>query len=375
MALAYPLSGQPGFMQHHGFEVIMISSDGKELPRLLQAEPCKHIVVHMTRKITPLADLKALLRLIKIFRKYRPHIVHTETPKAGLLGMLAAKYSGVKIRIHTIAGLPLMVEKGIKRTILERVEKLTYAAATQVWPNSRSLLNFVLQHKLTAENKLRVIGKGSSNGINTTRFSREALKPEVLDCIKTSFSYDASYTYLLFVGRIVRDKGIIELIDAFVALQNTNPSLKLLLLGHYEEVLDPVPPHIAQQIKSNSGIIHIDWTDSVEYYMAAADYFVFPSYREGFPNVLLEAGAMELPIVCSRIAGNVDIVTHGETGYIFNSQDDAALMEALATALANPGEAKRMAAVLREKVITTYQREIFWEEMLSAYRNLLNQQQ
>ena len=136
MALSYLLPGQMHFMASHGFDVLMISADGKELPAVIEKEQCRHMIVPMTRKITPIQDLKCLFQLIRIFKKEKPDIVHTHTPKAGLLGMLAAKYCGIKVRIHTVAGLPLMVEKGFKYQLLKFIEKLTYAAASQVWPNS-----------------------------------------------------------------------------------------------------------------------------------------------------------------------------------------------------------------------------------------------
>ncbi|MDB5203134.1 MAG: hypothetical protein JWQ27_2543 [Ferruginibacter sp.] len=359
-------------MHQHGFDVIMISADGKELPLALANETCPHIIVPMTRKITPFQDLNCIWQLVKIFRKEKPDIVHTETPKAGLVGMIAAWIAGVKIRIHTVAGLPLMVEKGFKLKVLEFIERLTYGAATHVWPNSDSLKSFILGHKFTPAKKVSVVGLGSSNGVNTVRYNESNLDPAILDEVKASVKYDPNAIYLLFIGRLVRDKGIIELVNVFTSLQKTRPELRLILAGKYERSLDPLPAEIEQQIETNPGIVHISWTDKVEYFMAAAHYFVFPSYREGFPNVLLEAAAMNLPIVCSRIAGNVDIVKHQETGLIFESQDENALQEMLPQALDNRERSVAMAAKLHEVITTNYPREIFWEYMLQAYRNLVN---
>ena len=170
MALRYLLPGQMHFMAAEGFDVLMISADGPELAEVIKKEQCRHIIVPMTRKITPFRDLSCLFQLIRIFRKEKPAIVHTHTPKAGLLGMLAAKFCGVKIRIHTVAGLPLMVEKGFTYQLLKFIERITYAAATEVWPNSNSLLGFILAEKLTRPGKLRIIGRGSTNGIDINRF-------------------------------------------------------------------------------------------------------------------------------------------------------------------------------------------------------------
>ncbi len=372
MALAYPLKGQPSYMQQTGMEVVMISADGKELQMLLANEPCRHIVVPMTRKITPLQDLKCILQLIKIFKKEKPAIIHTETPKAGLLGMIAAKIAGIKVRIHTVAGLPLMVEKGAKMALLKTIEKLTYAAATNVWPNSDSLKKYIIEHNFTASQKINIIGNGSSNGIDTVRYNADNLKDDFLTEIKKSVSYSEANTYLLFIGRLVLDKGIVELVNVFSLLQKDFPYLRLILTGQYEPDLDPLPAAIEDQIKNNTAIIHINWTDKVEYYMHIAHYFVFPSYREGFPNVLLEAAAMKLPILCSRITGNVDIVTDNETGLIFTSMNEKDLKAKLIMALNDSLHMKQMAETLFHTITTVYNRELFWKSMREAYQDLLN---
>jgi len=372
MALRYLLPAQMQFMQQNGFEVLMISADGPELPDVIQNEQCRHIIVPMTRKITPLQDLKCLLQLIKIFKKERPDIVHSHTPKAGLLGMLAAKLAGVTVRIHTVAGMPLMVEKGFKLQLLKFIERLTYAAASQVWPNSNSLYQYILDNKFTAAKKMRIIGKGSTNGINVNRFNKEALQENLLAEIKSSIQYTDQCTYLLCIGRLVADKGIVELVEVFVLLTKTQPNLKLIVVGDYEETLDPLPAGTLQQIKNNNNIIHIKWTQHVEYFMHVADYFVFPSHREGFPNVLLQAGAMELPIICSRIAGNVDIVTDKETGLLFETASQQQLYEQITYALANPAAMQQMAKTLEQVIKKDYKRENIWQNILSSYKTLLH---
>jgi glycosyltransferase involved in cell wall biosynthesis len=372
MALRYLLPAQMQFMQQNGFEVIMISADGPELADVIQNEKCRHIIVPMTRKITPLQDVKCLFQLIKIFKKEKPDIVHSHTPKAGLLGMLAAKLSGVAVRIHTVAGMPLMVEKGFKLQLLKFIEKLTYAAANQVWPNSHSLYNYILENKFTAAKKIQVIGKGSTNGININRFNKEVLQQDIIAEIKNSIRYSESRTYLLCIGRLVTDKGIVELVHVFEALQKDHPALQLVLVGDFEETLDPLPAITIQQIKNNQDIIHIKWTQHVEYFMHVAGYFVFPSHREGFPNVLLQAGAMELPIICSRIAGNVDIVSNKTTGLIFETADQQQLYDQVTYALAHPAEMKQMAQTLEQVIKKDYKRENIWQNILAAYKSLLH---
>ncbi len=372
MALKYLLAGQMQFMQQNGFDVLMISADGKELQDVIANENCRHVLVPMTRKITPFQDLKCLFQLIKIFKKEKPTIVHTHTPKAGLLGMLAAKLCGVKVRIHTVAGLPLMVETGFKYQLLKFIEKLTYSAATHIWPNSNSLLQFIQHKKLAGNSKLSVIGKGSSNGINTNRFNKTNLDATILENVKASFKYNPSNIYLLCIGRLVKDKGIPELVQTFVALQHNYRNLKLILVGDFEEQLDPLPQETQHQIKYNGDIKHITWTEHVEYYMALANYFVFPSHREGFPNVLLQAGAMQLPIICSQIEGNVDIVTHQQTGLIFAKQNIEQLQKHIEYAIANPAHMQQMANELYSIVQTDYKRENMWQNILQQYKSLLS---
>lgn len=371
MALAYPLKGQCSYMHENGFYALMISSGGKELPVLLENEICPHIVVPMTRSITPVQDLICLFKLCRIFLREKPEIVHSETPKAGLLGMLAAKITRVPLRIHTVAGMPLMVASGMKLNLLKLIEKITYTAATHVWPNSESLRSFILENKFTEASKLMVISKGSSNGVDTARFNEEVLRKSILEEVKKNIAYDPACTYLLFVGRLVKDKGICELVNVFKKLSQLHTGLKLVLVGQFEKTLDPLPAETEKEITHNSSIIHIYWTNKVEYYMSLANFFIFPSYREGFPNVLLEAGAMKLPVICSNIGGNIDIVQHQKTGLVFETYKEPDMAEKIEWGLQNREAMQKMSQVLFENVTTDYKREKFWLAMNSEYKKLL----
>ncbi len=372
MALRYLLPGQMRFMSTNGFDVLMISADGKELPEVIATEQCRHIIVPMTRKITPFTDLKCLFALIRIFRKEKPDIVHTHTPKAGLLGMLAAKISGVKTRIHTVAGLPLMVEKGFKYQLLKFIEKLTYAAANHVWPNSNSLMRVITKNKLCKTTKLNIIAKGSTNGINVNRFSKKSLDEKLINETKEQINYSDQQTYLLCIGRLVKDKGIVELVNVFTQLQKDNENLKLVLVGEYEAALDPLPADTLHEIKNNPSIIHVNWSNRVEYFMHLASFFVFPSHREGFPNVLLQAGSMGLPVICSHITGNIDIVTNNETGLIFDSENEQQMFKLLQYALLHPQHMQDMAKKMQQNIRENYRQENIWQNMLEAYKTLVN---
>ncbi len=372
MALRYLLPGQMKFMQANGFDVLMISADGKELSEVIANENCRHIIVPLTRKITPIQDLKCLFRLISIFKKEKPDIVHTHTPKAGLLGMMAARICGVKIRIHTVAGLPLMVEKGFKFRLLKLIEKITSWSASQVWPNSASLLKIIKENKLAKPAKLKVLGKGSSNGIDAQRFSRKVLDDMQVTEIKKTINFSVGTIYLLCIGRMVADKGIPELVSVFTSLTQNNTNIKLILVGQYEAELDPLSADTLKQIESNPSIYHINWTDKVEYYMSLATYFVFPSHREGFPNVLLQSGAMQLPIICSRIEGNIDLITDGETGLLFEKGDREQLKNKIEFAINNKEAMDQMAEKLYHTIQIDYRRENIWQNILKEYQTLLN---
>lgn len=371
MALQYLLPGQMQFMSQHGFDVLMISADGKERAAVIKNEHCAHVIIPMTRQITPLQDLKCLWQLIKLFRKIRPHIVHSHTPKAGLLGMLAAYFCAVPVRIHTVAGLPLMVKQGLKLQLLKFIERVTYGAATQVWPNSISLKKYIEELHLTKSAKLSIVSKGSSNGINLKRFGEEYLNSNIMATVKTQMNFSPDFTYLLSVGRLVTDKGIVEIIQAFRQLNERTPSLKLVLVGDFEEELDPLPPAILNEIKCNESILHIGWSDKVEYFMHLSDLFIFASHREGFPNVLLQAGAMKLPILCSQIPGNIDIVTNNETGLIFEKGNRDEIITKVEYSLQNKDRMNAMSELLFQQVHENYQREVVWSKMLEKYESLL----
>jgi len=371
MALHVLLPGQMKFMSENGFKVIMISADGENLDKVIENEKCQHIIVPMTRKITPWQDLLCLFQLIKIFRKEKPDIVHSHTPKAGLLGMMAAKISGIKIRIHTVAGLPLMEESGLKYALLKQIEKITYSVANHVWPNSNSLYNFIKKNNLADAYKLKVIGQGSTNGVSITRFNKETLDKNFLTVIKGNINYDTASVYLLYIGRLVKHKGIVELVNVFSLLKKNYPHLKLILVGIFESSLDPLPKKILKQIVDDPCIINVGWSDNAEYYMSLAHYFVFPSYREGFPNVLLEAAAIQLPVLCSNIPGNTDIIIHNETGLLFEKKNEKDMYQKLKYALDNPKKMLSMANKLQHYIKFWYEREMYWKILLEEYNKLI----
>jgi glycosyltransferase involved in cell wall biosynthesis len=314
--------------------------------------------------------LICIWKLYQLFKREKPDIVHTHTPKAGLLGMIAAKLSGQKIRIHTLAGIPYMATKGAKKGILVKAEKWTYSYATEVWPNSRGLKSFVIEENLCSSDKLRVIGKGSSNGVDLEKFNRGVLKENHLVAATMRILPGENDYIILAVGRLVQDKGIEELVHAFLESKIYSMS-KLVLLGSFEQELDPISLDLMKTIEENPRIVKINWSDHVAHYMALADVLVHASHREGFPNVLLESGAMELPVICSDIIGNNDIVVQQKTGLIFPVKDKLVLKEALEFAFVKRNKMAQLARNLYLEVQENYDRKSVHQALLANYKRLL----
>lgn len=361
------------FMSDNGFNVIMVSSDGEQISDVINNEQCQHVIVHMTRSISPFSDLRSIFSLIKLIRKVKPAIVHTHTPKAGLLGMIAAKICLVPVRLHTIAGLPVMTAKGLTKSLLIFAEKLTYWSSHRILVNSEGIKNYMINHSLINSSKLDMIGVGSSNGIDLNRYCIENLDSKILDRAKRDIKYDEGKFYFVSIGRVVKDKGIVELIEAFKAISKSNPEVVLLLLGPFESVRksENIPSGVIDFIKQSKKIIHIDWTEHVEYFLHLADTLIHASYREGFPNVLLQAGAMGCPIICSGIPGNSDLVVHKKRGLIFEVADVESLLESMVYALENTEELKTYSKELLRYVQINFDRQKFHQSLLGYYKSKL----
>lgn len=359
------LKGQLRYMSQF-FDVIAISSDGPNYEKMLEEQGVRGYKVNMTRKITPIKDIIALFKLICIFHKEKPDIVHTHTPKAGLLGMLAARLACVPCRMHTVAGLPLLVSTGIKRKILELVEKLTYACATNIYPNSFNLSKIIIDSGFTKCNKVKVIANGSSNGVDTSFFSPSALTSEE----KNRFRNNDVFSFI-FVGRVVKDKGVNELLLAFSSLTRKYNNLRLLLVGAFEKDLDPISMDSEKIIAENQYIQFVGFQEDVRPYMAASDVLILPSYREGFPNVVMQAGAMELPCIVTDINGCNEIIKQGINGVIIKPRNTPELIEAMEYFIANKARAKEMGEKARLIVRSHYERHIVWEALLQEYHRAI----
>ncbi|MHC2990334.1 glycosyl transferase family 1 [Pontibacter sp. HJ8] len=371
LSLQKLISGQLPYMRSKGFEPVMVSAPGPEAKAVVEEQKSPLIEIGMTRKITPVQDLKALWQFYKLCKKHKPAIVHSHTPKAGIIGMLGAKLAGVPVRLHTVAGLPLMETEGKTRQVLEVVEKLTYACATKVYPNSTVLKAFILQSNFCGPDKVKVIGNGSSNGINTAFFSREQLDEAKLQELRTRLGIDPGDFVFVFIGRLVKDKGIQELVQAFVKLQHSHPQAKLLLVGPFEQDLDPITEEVLQEIEQNPAIFSVGFQHDVRPYLAISQALAFPSYREGFPNVPMQAGCLGLPSIVTNINGCNEIIRHGENGLIVPPKSLEELYAAMLTFITDKESFARMQSQARQLIVDRYEQTHFWELLLQEYQDHL----
>jgi glycosyltransferase involved in cell wall biosynthesis len=349
------------------FEVVGISSPGVLLQKVEKEEGIRTYGVNMSRSITPFRDLLALAKLIRIFKKEHPEFVHTHTAKAGILGMLAAWICNVPVRLHTVAGLPLLETKGLKRKLLDAVEKLTYSLSSKVYPNSFGLEAIIQEQDYADKNKIKVIGKGSSNGINTTFFSREQVSNAVLQQTKDENSIVIEDFVFIFIGRIVNDKGITELVSAFENLATNYQNAKLILVGNFEEDLDPLDSKTHSLIDNHPNIKFVGYHQDVRPMLAASNVLVFPSYREGLPNVPLQACAMDLPCIVSDINGCNEIITHEFNGLLVPVKNTIELQNAMERIMVDKALYDKLSGNARESILTRYDQQVLWKEIKKEY--------
>lgn len=365
------LSGQLQFMSDY-YKVIAISSEKENLENLGNKIKVATFYANLTRQITPVKDFLALIRLFLYFKKTNPFIVHTHTPKAGTIGMMAAKLAGVPNRLHTVAGLPLLEIEGKKRTLLDFVEKLTYRCATHVYPNSKGLRDIIIQNNYCLPEKLKVIANGSSNGIDTNYFNPEIFTSQQTTSLKNELGIMPNDFVFIFVGRLVKDKGINELVNAFQKLHSKYNTIKLLLVGDYETHLDPLFPETLEVIAANNAILTTGFQYDVRPYFAIADALVFPTYREGFPNVVMQAGAMGLPSIVTNINGCNEIIIESENGKIIPVKNEKAIFDAMNSFIENDSMLEIMRQNARKMIVNRYEQNVVWKAILEEYNSFEN---
>ena len=349
------------------YEVQILSSPGEKIDKICQEYQIVGHRVEMYRRMSPIKDLKSLIELIKVFRKEKPYMVHSMTPKAGLLCMLAAWITRIPRRVHTFTGLVWPTASGISRKILMFTDWITCACATHIIPEGQGVLNDLKQH--ITKKPMRVLGYGNVRGVDMERFSR---RKEVVEEAK-KLRKEGVFTFV-FVGRIVRDKGINELVEAFTKLYNKYSHVRLLLVGKYETELDPLKKETMDKINTLSSIEAVGpkYGDDLLAYYAASDCFVFPSYREGFPNTVLEAGAMELPSIVTDINGSREIIVDGENGVIIPSKDVNALYHAMEQILIDDEKRKYMLSQARPMIAERFERSFVQKCLYDFYDEIIN---
>ncbi|MBR0115675.1 MAG: glycosyltransferase family 4 protein [Prevotella sp.] len=350
------------------YEVVALSSPGELLDIVEKREGVRCIRINMERHISPLKDLVSLWRIIKTFRREKPDIVHSMTPKAGLLCMMAGWMTGVPVRVHTFTGLVFPSATGLKRRILIATDRLTCCCATHVIPEGEGVKNDMLNNHITKK-PLKVLGHGNVRGVDMEYYDRT---PEVMRRVK-QLRDDTKMTFI-FVGRVGRDKGIEELCKAFDRLSKEHDNLRLWIVGPDENDVDPIPA-LARAIIDHHPEVHtlgMQREVNLLAYYAAADCFVLPSYREGFPNTVLEAGAMGLPSIVTDINGSREIVKEGENGLIVPPHDADALYYAMKQMTEKSQERQHMADNARKMVADRFEQGYVRQCLYDFYNEILS---
>lgn len=349
-------------MRSMGYDMVAVTSPGPELDKLRDEDGFHCVAVPMERHISIVSDLKSLIKMIWVFHKEKPQVVHSMTPKAGMICMVAAWLTRVPVRIHTFTGLVWPTAAGLKRKILMTTDWLTCACATHVIPEGQGVLNDLKNGGITKK-PMKVLGYGNVRGVDMDRFSSTRFE-------STS---DPSLFTFVFVGRIVGDKGINELVEAFVKLHDKHKNARLVLVGNYEHDLDPVKDVTRKLIDNNDAInaCGAKYGDDLLQMYVDADCFVMPSYREGFPNTVLEAGAMGLPSIVTNINGSREIIENEKNGLIVPSKDSKALYNAMERMLLDDKARMTMKNNARPMIASRFEKSFVQNCQIEFYKEVM----
>jgi len=357
------MKGQIEYLREKGLDVHIVTSQG---PELNVYPSCITHIVSMKREISLVNDIKSLMKMVKLFAKEKPRIVNSGTPKAALIGTLAGFITRRPVRIYTVRGLRLETESGIKYKILYLIEKLIMLCATDVIAISESLKNRIVSLGLENANNIKVLGNGSSNGLNLNNFTKN--KKEIKSSYKKKLE---GYFVIGFVGRIVEDKGINEMVNAFKNIQEKGYKAKLLVVGEIERN-DSVSEEILKFLKENEHVVLTGHVSNTVNYYNNMDVLVFPTHREGFGNVSIEAQAVEVPVITTNVTGAKDTVINDETGYIVEKGDYIAMAEKLELLINRPQLKSILGVNGRKRVETKFVNEIVWKDLEQVYRDKIN---
>lgn len=372
------IKGQLKFLSSE-FEVIGVSNNTGVLAMVGEREGIRTIEVPMHRDISLLSDMKCLWLLYRLFRKEKPDIVHANTPKGSMLSMIASRLASVPHRLYTVTGLRYQGASGLFRTLLMAMERISCYCATKVIPEGEGVKKTLLEDKITSK-EMHIILNGNINGIDTKYFNPDLFNRDRTDNklytgnkkdIRRDLNLKEDDFVFIFIGRIVRDKGMNELAVCMKRFKAEKKNVKLLLVGRFESKLDPLDADNEEFLRSDPNIHFLGYQNDVRPFFVAADVLVFPSYREGFPNVVLQAGAMGIPAIVTNINGCNEIIKEDFNGKIFSSKDVNALYEKMNWCLNNKNRVKDMASQSRKMIVDRYRQEEVWEATLQEYKKLL----
>ncbi len=361
------LTGQVGYMKERGFDIHGLSSSGESLLRFAERENVSVHAVEMPRRISPFRDVVSLVKMLNLLRRIRPHIVHAHTPKGGLLGMVSAWLARVPVRIYHMRGLPFTTATGWRRKLLMWCERISCGLAHRVLCVSSSVRQLAVDAHLCPPRKIIVLARGSGNGVDAVqRFNGSNILPSLRDETRRRFNIPQKALVLGFIGRIVRDKGIIELAGAWKELRQDFPALHLLLVGPHE-MQDPIPSEIERTLHNDPRVHFLGRQENMPPLYAVMDVLALPTYREGFPNVLLEAAGMKVPVVATHVPGCTDAVQDSVTGMLVPPYDAASLAEAIRRYLHDGELRRRHGAAARDWVLREFRPEGIWQAIYQEY--------
>lgn len=357
LSFATLLKGQPRYLSEF-FDLSIITSSDIVNKEIEKYEGVSIYAVDMTRQITIVKDFKALLQIYLYLVKNRPDIVYSFTPKAGLLGMIASFVARVPVRVHNIVGMPLMEATGKRKILLKFIERLTYFFSTKLYCNSFGLKDYI-ETNLTKKS-VKVIAQGSINGVDSD-FFEDTFTPIEKEELRNRLGFNRDDFVLIFVGRVVKDKGVNELIDAFSILKIKYPYLKLLMVGDFEEKLSPIDQNSMDAIKNNDSIKLVGFQKDIRPYLSVSNLFVLPSYREGLPNSLIEAGSYGVPLLATDINGCNEVIIENKTGILIKKKSVDSLVEGVSILLENRELYNKIKESVRSLTINRYGQEKFFK--------------
>lgn len=364
------LRGQLRYLRERGFDVILVCSPGEGLEAFARSEGVRSFTVPMRRDISPLRDVISLWRLFRLLRRLRPDIVNASTPKASLLGTLAAWLARVPVRVYTLRGLRLETVTGFKRLVLRLAERTTSACAGRVVCVSESLRRVCVEMGLAPADKTLVLGAGSSNGVDVGRFLTTDEHVERARALRERLGIPEGAPVIGFVGRLAQDKGVVELYDAYETVLDRSKDARLLLLGGFENE-DPIPLSYRRRMESHPQVILVGFAADTAPYYHLIDVLALPSFREGFPNVVLEAATAGVTTVGFQTTGMTDAVVDGKTGILVPPGDAAALAKAIAGLLNEDTWREELGEAARDRVLRDFSSERVWGEWRTLYHREL----